>query len=87
MKAKSLTSKRKSLRSQASTIELERIRLLDYLNREEAAIYLGLSPKTIWTHTKRGLLPHARIGGLVKYSKQALQEMMAKLQTRSSVRK
>jgi excisionase family DNA binding protein len=87
MKANSLPKQRKSIRSKTSTGELERIRHLDYLNREEAAIYLGLSPKTIWTHTRRGLLPHARIGGLIKYSKQALQEMMAKLQTRSSVRK
>ena len=57
------------------------------LNREQAAAYLGISPKTIWTHTRRGLIPYVRLGGLVRYRRQALDETLAKLETRSTVRK
>lgn len=56
-------------------------------NREQAAAYLGLSPKTVWTHTRRGLLPYVRIGGVVRYRKQALDEMLVEMETRSTVRK
>ena len=87
MKANTLTSKRKSIRSKTSTSELERIGLSNLLTREEAAVYLGLSPKTIWSHSRRGLLPFVRIGGLVRYRRQALDETLAKLETRSTVRK
>ena len=87
MKATTLTKKRQSLRDTTSTSDLERIRLLDLFSKEEAAVYLGLSPKTIWTYTRRGLLPSVRLGGLVKYRKQALDETLAKLETRSTARK
>ena len=87
MKANTLTKKRQSLRDTTSTSDLERIRLLDLFSKEEAAVYLGLSPKTIWTYTRRGLLPSVRLGGLVKYRKQALDETLAKLETRSTARK
>ena len=60
---------------------------LTFLTVEQAAEYLQLSPKTIWTHTRRGLLPVCRIGGLVRYRRQALDETLAKLETRSNVRK
>ena len=87
MKANTLTKKRQSLRDTTSTSDLERIRLLDLFSKEEAAVYLGLSPKTIWTYTRRGLLPSVRLGGLVKYHKRALDETLAKLETRSTARK
>ncbi|MDA7665373.1 helix-turn-helix domain-containing protein [Verrucomicrobia bacterium] len=87
MKANTLTKKRQSLRDTTSTSDLERIRLLDLFSKEEAAVYLGLSPKTIWTYTRRGLLPSVRLGGLVKYRKRALDETLAKLETRSTARK
>ncbi len=87
MKANTLTKKRQSLRDTTSTIDLERIRLLDLFSKEEAAVYLGLSPKTSWTYTRRGLLPSVRLGGLVKYRKRALDETLAKLETRSTARK
>lgn len=63
------------------------IHQLALLTREQAAKYLGLSPKTVWTHTRRGLLPYVRIGGLVRYRKQALDETMAKLETPSNALK
>ena len=69
------------------TDDLEEISRLSLLTVEQAAIYLQLSPKTIWTHTKRGLLPVCRIGGLVRYRRQALDETLAKLETRSTARK
>ena len=86
MKANTLTKKRKSLRDTASTGDLERIHLLKLFSKEEAAVYLGISPKTIWTYTRRGLLPSVRLGGFVKYRKQALDETLAKLETRSTAR-
>ena len=58
-----------------------------FLTVNQAAKYLQLSPKTIWTHTKLGLLPVCRIGGLLRYRKQALDETLVKLETRSNVRK
>ena len=58
-----------------------------FLTVHQAAKYLQMSPRTIWTHTKRGLLPVCRIGGLVRYRRQALDETLAKLETRSTARK
>jgi len=58
-----------------------------FLTVNQAAKYLQLSPKTIWTHTKLGLLPVCRIGGLLRYRKQALDETLAELETRSTARK
>ena len=57
---------------------------LTFLTVEQAAEYLQISPKTVWTHTRRGLLPVCRIGGLVRYRRQALDETLAKLETRST---
>lgn len=70
-----------------SNAEIEKLQHLSILTVEQAAKYLQLSPKTIWTHTRRGLLPVCRIGGLVRYRRQALDETLAKLETRSNVRK
>ena len=86
MQANKLIKKRQSLRDTTSKSDLERIHLLELFSREEAAVYLGLSPKTIWTYTRRGLLPFVRLGGLVKYRKQALNETLVKLETRSTAR-
>ena len=57
------------------------------LNREQAAAYLGISPKSVFSHTRRGLLPFVSLGGLIKYRKQSLDEVIAKLEPRSTVRK
>ncbi len=41
----------------------------DLLNREQAADYLGVTPRTlaVWACTKRYNLPFVKIGRLVKY--------------------
>lgn len=41
----------------------------DLLSRDEAAAYLGISPKTLatWASTKRYPLPFVKIGRAVKY--------------------
>jgi excisionase family DNA binding protein len=67
--------------------KIQEIQNLVFLTPKQAAIYLQLSSKTIWTHTRRGLLPVCRIGGLVRYRRQALDETLAKLETRSTARK
>jgi len=79
--------KQKIQKTKLRTDNLEEISRLTLLTVEQAARYLQLSPKTIWMHTKRGLLPVCRIGGLVRYRRQALDETLAKLETRSTARK
>lgn len=48
------------------------------LNRIEAAQYLGLKPQTlaVWASTKRYDLPYVKVGRLVKYRKEALDEFI-----------
>ncbi|MBT5708537.1 helix-turn-helix domain-containing protein [bacterium] len=66
--------------------ETEELGKLTFFTVNQAAAYLQLSPKTLWTHTKRGLLPSIRVGGLVRYRRQALDETLAKWETRPSNR-
>jgi excisionase family DNA binding protein len=49
------------------------------LSRKEAAIYLGVSHRTlaIWSTTKRYNLPIVKIGRLAKYQKSALDAFVA----------
>ena len=80
-------SQKNSVSKRSRTDDLTEISKLTLLTVEQAALYLQLSPKTVWTHTRRGLLPSIRIGGLVRYRRQALDETLAKLETRSTTRK
>ena len=52
----------------------------ELLSRREAAAYLGVAEQTlaIWKCTKRQQLPFVKIGKLVKYRKQDLDEFIAK---------
>jgi predicted site-specific integrase-resolvase len=52
----------------------------DLLNREVAAEYLGVSPKTlaVWACTKRYNLPVIKIGRLAKYRKSDLDAFITK---------
>lgn len=46
----------------------------DLLNRQQAAEYLGITPRTlaVWACTKRYDLPYVKMGRLVKYRRSAL---------------
>lgn len=48
------------------------------LNRTEAAQYLGVKPQTlaVWATTKRYDLPYVKVGRLVKYRQDALDEFI-----------
>lgn len=52
----------------------------ELLNRREAAAYLGVAEQTlaVWKCTKRYNLPYVKVGKLVKYRKQDLDEFIAK---------
>ena len=76
MKGGTKGQKRKSV----STDELTKLQLKTLFTPDEAAAYLGLCPKTVRTHTKRGLLPHVRIGRFIKYRRVALDALLAKLE-------
>jgi excisionase family DNA binding protein len=49
------------------------------LNNEEAAAYIGVSPGTldVWRSTKRYSLAYIKVGRLVKYRKEALDDFLA----------
>jgi excisionase family DNA binding protein len=51
----------------------------DLVSREEAAAYLGVSPKTLatWASTKRYPLPLVKVGRAVKYRVSALDNFIA----------
>ena len=48
------------------------------LNNEEAAAYLGVSPRSleVWRCTKRHPIPFIKVGRLVKYRKAALDAFL-----------
>lgn len=51
---------------------------IQLLNRTEAAQYLGVKPQTlaVWATTKRYDLPYVKVGRLVKYRRDALDEFI-----------
>jgi len=44
----------------------------------EAALALGISERLLWEWTRRGLVPHVRIGGVVVYPTDALRDWLQK---------
>jgi predicted DNA-binding transcriptional regulator AlpA len=44
----------------------------------EAAMALGISERLLWDWTRRGLVPHVRIGGVVVYPTDALRAWLQK---------
>lgn len=51
----------------------------DLLNTEQAAAYLGVTPRTleVWRCTKRHAIPYIKVGRLVKYRKAELDHWLA----------
>jgi predicted DNA-binding transcriptional regulator AlpA len=45
---------------------------------KEAAAALGISERLLWDWTKRQLVPHVRIGGVVVYPTDALRDWLQK---------
>lgn len=43
------------------------------VNRQEAAVMLGISERLLWTWTKSGMIPHVRIGTRVLYPVEQLR--------------
>jgi len=43
-----------------------------------AALALGISERLLWDWTRRGLVPHVRIGGVVVYPTDALRDWLRK---------
>ncbi len=52
----------------------------DLLTRQQAAEYLGITPRTlaVWACTKRYNLPFVKIGRLVKYRRAELDAFIAR---------
>ena len=48
----------------------------EVMSREEVARFLGLSIKTVETHTKNGLIPHKRLGSRFLYSKTKIMQWL-----------
>ncbi len=46
------------------------------VNRQEAAVMLGISERLLWTMTNAGKIPHVRIGTRVLYPVDALCEWL-----------
>ena len=46
------------------------------LRTREAARALGVSERTLWAWTKRGLIPYAKCGGTYMYSTEALAQWL-----------
>ncbi len=50
----------------------------DLLNNDQAAAYIGVTPRTleVWRCTKRHQISHIKVGRLVKYHKSALDAFL-----------
>ena len=46
---------------------------LGFLSVTQAAGYLGISPRSVRRHAATGDLPHRRVGGLLKFERETLQ--------------
>jgi len=44
----------------------------------EAARVLGVSPRTLWSWTRRGLIPYIRVGRVIRYPYSTLREWLAR---------
>ena len=51
------------------------------LDRAEAAEALHICPRTLWTLTRDGQIPHLRLGRQIRYSVAALQQWIAERST------
>lgn len=51
------------------------------LTPPEAAVALRLCPRTLWTLTKDGTIPHMRIGRQIRYPVAVLEEWIGKQTT------
>lgn len=51
----------------------------DLLNTEQAAVYLGVTPRTleVWRCVKRHAIPYIKVGRLVKYRQTDLDAWLA----------
>lgn len=52
------------------------------LNTREAAQALGISARTLWTHTKSGEIPHLCLGRRILYPVDALRDWMRRTVTK-----
>ena len=54
------------------------LRQVPYLSMRprEAAKALGISERLLWDWTRRGIVPHVKIGGVVVYPTDALREWL-----------
>jgi len=50
----------------------------------EAAKYLNISPRHLWTLTKRGEIPRIKMGRIVRYDVNALAQYVSQRQVRST---
>ena len=48
------------------------------LGPREAARSLGISPRTLWAHTKSGAVPHVRLGRRILYPVRELRDWLGK---------
>jgi DNA-binding transcriptional MerR regulator len=48
------------------------------MNAHEVAKVLGISERSVWTYTKKGLIPSFHLGNRVLYSVKAIQELIEK---------
>lgn len=51
---------------------------------EQAAAYLQISPRHLWTLTQRGEIPRIKMGRIVRYDVNALAQYVSQLQVRST---
>jgi excisionase family DNA binding protein len=49
------------------------------VDRKQVAAYLGVSPKTVWTMTRKRGLPHIRLGGLIKYRIESVDKYITEM--------
>ena len=64
--------------SRDSTTPIISIHSSDLLNNEQAAAYIGVTPRTleVWRCTKRHQIAFIKVGRLVKYRKSALDTFL-----------
>ena len=61
------------------TADTQSIQIL--LRPNDAAKALAISPRTLWALSKRGEIPHIRLGNCLRYDVETLREFLRQKQT------
>ncbi len=85
IEANVLMDKLDSIQVQLKALQKNKVEPIKLLSRHEVAKMLGISLMTLYTWTKKGIIPAYRIGNKIKYKKSEVLESMELVNPKTSI--